>query len=97
MRDVLIKRLHRRFQILGKEKEVILHDTDVNNHAITKMSKRLSGWKSKAKKEMLDKPYALVKERWSSIKEDDWNLFKKNCNSEQEVVSMVMAMIIQHF
>jgi hypothetical protein len=70
LRDVLIKRIHKRFEFPDDPKDVLEPNTEVNNHAITKMSKRWSGWKSKAKNEMYEKNYSKVQARWPSISED---------------------------
>ena len=80
----LIRRVHARFKFPDEYDNLSYPKNHVNNHAIHNFSKNLSSCKSAARKEV-HKDYSVIKDKWPTISEDDWNIFKIK-NQENPVV-----------
>ena len=82
LRNLLFTKLHERYKFPAEFENTSLKGNEVNNAALTKMSKALSTWKSNVKR-MIEKceSYEKIKEKNPSITEDDYNDFKINCSS----------------
>ncbi|XP_044437073.1 uncharacterized protein [Triticum aestivum] len=81
LRALLISKLHTHYKFPD---ESLDETTPVNNTALCKWTKLLSTWKSKAKSEYLEKDYETeIKKKWPSVSEEDWNLFKRHCETPE--------------
>ena len=86
LRELLIRRVHARFKFPDEYDNLSYPKNQVNNHAIHKFSKNLSSWKSAARKEVHE-DYSMMKKKWPTISEDDWNIFEMQ-NTENPVVQI---------
>ena len=80
MHDLLLKRLHQRFSFPRPYNNLKQTNNLVNENALCKFSKGLSGWKYMARTDFLEKgkEFDVVHATWPSVSEDDWEFFKEN-------------------
>ena len=88
--DLLLKRLHQRFSFPRPYNNLKQTGNLVNEHALCKFSKALSGWKYMARTDFLEKgkEFAVVRATWPSVSEEDWEIFIENLkNSKSKALS----------
>jgi hypothetical protein len=83
--QLLLNKLHGRYKFPDPYNNTHLRGNKVNKWALRKMSKALSSWKTRVKKEIMGenkKSWEELREKEPMIDEATYNLFKARCESE---------------
>jgi hypothetical protein len=81
--QLLLQKLHERYNFPVEYKNLILKDNKVNQQALTKMSTALDSWRTQVKKRMdKDESWEEIKKHEPLLDHDDYPLFKEELETD---------------